>query len=690
MKVINKRVFFGSIPFCFLFVFLYMVYLLTPLYDTESVHIPVKKGYAEIPRSAGNSVFMLSGEFYFTPNQFYSLRNTEHETYGKIPGSFNDTVLHSRFGFGSYGLHISGLNPSMIYALHVGHALSSCSIVVHAIDTDRQGQPGIDKGTEIPGIKSSKTAFRPKPNGTADIILNVSNFRNRKAGFSAPLILGEVNSVGEMFRSDLIFYGSIFAVVFTVAIFFFLLSFFYKQASFVIWFSFASIMLAIRGIFFYPHIAPIIFPDMPWQLNFIMRYVTVPLPILFFTIFVKRALKIWYKIPYAVILSVSILYAVSTLVLPPEISASLLIYYQAFAFLCAAYGIIIPIIGMIKKRELAIWIFTALAILFFFAIYDLFAAMGIINDSFFIHVGSVFSVIILSIMVLNEYANSIKKIEDLNTEMRLINKSLTRFVPDEIVWLLKKESIADVKLGDNVELKMPILSIDIRSFTHTSEKLSPNEVFNLLNRYFALVAPVVRAHNGIITKYLGDGFFALFPGGADAALLCSIEIQKTVMKNRIIPPHSPPLRIGIGIDLGDILLGTIGNSHRMDNIIISNSYHIAEILQESTKRYTSSIIISERIFTALQDPNKYFIRPIQRIKTVSHAETFLFEVYDCDETPERELKYRSQGYIERAVHAIYKRNLTEAGIYFDKALSIFPYDHVAEYYKRVLKKIEAY
>ncbi|WP_029408825.1 adenylate/guanylate cyclase domain-containing protein [Treponema pedis] len=689
MKAVNKRLILGSVPFFVLFVFLYSVYLLRPLHETEIVALKAVKGIVEIPAGSANSVFKLSGEFYFTPNQFYSLRNTEKETYGQIPGTFKDTVLNSRFGYGSYGLHISGLEPTGIYALHVGHALSSSAVIIHGRDITRQGQPGINKETEIPGIKSSKAAFRPKPDGTVDIIINISNFRNRKAGFSSSLILGEVNSVGDMFRSDLIFHAGLFAVIFTVAVFFFLLSFFYKQASFVLWFSFASIALAIRGVVFYPHIAPIIFTEMPWRLNFMLRYVTVPLPVIFFTIFLKRALNICWKIPYTVILSVSCIYAVSTLVLPPEISSGILIYYQVFAFLCIIYALIVPAAGLIKKRELAGWIFTALAVLILFSIYDLLVSLGFLPDSFFIHIGSMLSIVILSVMVLNEYANSIKKIQDLNAEMQLINKSLIRFVPDQIVGLLQKESITEVSLGDNVELKMPILSIDIRSFTHTSEKLSPNEVFDLLNEYFALVAPIVRKYNGIITKYLGDGFFALFPDGADSALLCSIEIQKSIMENRIAPPNSPPLKVGIGIDFGDILLGTIGNIHRMDSIIISKSYHIAEILQESTKKYTSSIIISDRIFAALSEQGSHYIRPIQRIKTALNEENFLFEVYDCDDVSVRELKHRSKGYIEHGVQAIFNRELSKAGKYFDKALDIFPDDCVAGYYKKLLESVNA-
>ena len=688
MTIEKKRLFLGSIPFFCLFILLYLTNLFKLVYEQKIIDLEVKNGKVSIPAKtlSKSSLFSLSGDFYYTPNQFYSLKNSHEESYAKVPGDFASKDLGNVFGYGSYGLELYGLDPGTIYAIHVPHIFSSCSIIINGIDRESQGQPGIDRETENPGTRSSQIAFRPLKDGTATIVINVSNFFNKKGYISSPIILGEASQIGLMFRGDLIFYGTIFAVTFSVALFFFMLSFFHKN-SFVIWFALTSMVLAVRGIFFYPHIIVILFPDIPWIATFIMRYITVPLPIILFTVFISMALKLRYKIPYAIILSVSILYAISTIVLPPEVSTFLLGYYQVFALFCVSYIISIAIIGLKKKKEFSVWIFIATSVLFLFGVYDLFIALGIISGDFFIQIGTVFAVIILSIMVLDDYSGSINKIEDLSVEMKLINRSLIRFVPDQIVELLNKKSITDVKLGDNVELTMPILSIDIRSFTHTSEKLAPNQVFELLNEYFALVAPIVRKYNGVITKYLGDGFFALFPDGANSALLCGIDIQKAIRDNSIAVPNSSPIKIGIGIDMGDILLGIIGNSTRMDSIIISNSYHIAEVLQESTKKYSSYMIISDRIYEALNDISEHYIRPIQRVKNSSNKETFLYEVYDCDDGFIRDLKYSSQGYMEKALKALSNEGVGSAAKYFDKVLSIFPDDPVSLYYKKMFEKI---
>lgn len=688
MTVEKKRLFLGSIPFFCLFILLYLTNLFKLVYEQKIIDLEVKNGKVSIPATALSkaSLFSLSGDFYYTPNQFYSLKSSPEESYARVPGDFVSKDLGNVFGYGSYGLELYGLNPGTIYAIHVPHIFSSCSIIINGIDRESQGQPGIDRETENPGTRSSQIAFKPLKDGTATIVINVSNFFNNKGYISSPIILGEASQIGLMFRGDLIFYGTIFAVTFSVALFFFMLSFFHKN-SFVIWFALTSMVLAVRGIFFYPHIFMILFPDIPWIANFIMRYVTVPLPIIFFTVFLTKALKLRYKIPYIIILSVSILYAISTIVLPPEVSTFLLGYYQVFALFCVSYIISIAIIGLKKKKEFSVWIFIATSVLFLFGVYDILVSLSIIPGEFFIQIGTVFAVIILSIMVLDDYSGSINKIEDLSVEMQLINSSLIRFVPDQIVELLNKKSITDVKLGDSVELTMPILSIDIRSFTRTSEKLAPNQVFELLNEYFALVAPIVREYNGVITKYLGDGFFALFPDGANAALSCGIAIQKAIRDNSIAAPNSSPIKVGIGIDMGDILLGIIGNSTRMDSIIISNSYHIAEVLQESTKKYCSYMIISDKIYEALNDVSEHYIRPIRMVKNSSNKETSLYEVYDCDDDFVKNLKYSTQEYMKKALNSLSTEGIEAATKYFDKILEIFPNDYVALYYKKMFEKI---
>jgi len=684
MKNAFFKILIGSIPFFIISMILAFVAFNNPSNYT-SKELYAVKGCVKMPEDT-DEVFLIRGEFYFTPNKFNSLKNTKAETYAQIPGSFYSSPLKSRFGYASYGVHIEGLNPQLRYALRIGHVLSSCSVIIDGKEVSNQGRPGRDHDEEIPGVKSSEAVFRSRKDGTIDIIFNISNFENRKGGLFSDLMIGDINKMGKVFRNDLIFSGSIFIAILSISIFFFLLFFFYKQVPFVIWFSIASLSLAIRGIFFYPHVAQHIFQDMNWRLCFIVRYITFPLPIIFFTVCLKEALRVYYKFSYLIILLVSGLYSFAVLVLPPIASSELLGYYQYFVAFAFLYNIVILVKALILRRELAIWIFIASITLMFAGCYDILVGSGFLDGMYLIPIASFISIMLLSIMIFDMYASSIKKIELLSVEMKEINKSLVRFVPEEIIELFNKQSIKELEVGDNVELNLPILSVDIRSFTNASEKLATSDVFELLNRYFALVVPIIREYHGIIPKYLGDGFFALFPEGASSAIKCAIKMQNMLKEHEIIVNNSVPLSVGIGIDLGDVLFATIGNMNRMDNIVISTSYRNAEDIQLFTKHYKSPILISSSVFAALSEEEKYFVRPIQLLKNKKRGENLLYEIYASDDEEQRTLKHETQQYLVQAFNAIINYNPQISYEYFTKALSVFPNDPVASYYTKLFRK----
>ena len=99
--------------------------------------------------------------------------------------------------------------------------------------------------------------------------------------------------------------------------------------------------------------------------------------------------------------------------------------------------------------------------------------------------------------------------------------------------------------------------------------------------------------------------------------------------------------------------------------------------------------ISDRIYDAINDISEHYIRPIQRVKNSSNKETFLYEVYDCDDDLIRDLKHSTQGYMENALKALSNEGAESAAKYFDKVLSIFPDDPVSLYYKKIFEKINS-
>ncbi len=94
-----------------------------------------------------------------------------------------------------------------------------------------------------------------------------------------------------------------------------------------------------------------------------------------------------------------------------------------------------------------------------------------------------------------------------------------RLIPRQLLTLLERDSIIDVKLGDQIERKLTIMFSDIRNFTPLSESMTPGENFEFINSYLSQMEPVIGKHHGIIDKYMGDTIMALFTQSSDDAVI---------------------------------------------------------------------------------------------------------------------------------------------------------------------------
>jgi class 3 adenylate cyclase len=213
------------------------------------------------------------------------------------------------------------------------------------------------------------------------------------------------------------------------------------------------------------------------------------------------------------------------------------------------------------------------------------------------------------------------------------NATFSRFMPREFLAQLEKEDVTDVRLGDHVERKMAILFADIRGFTALSERLSSEATFELLNAYLARTGPIIRANAGFIDKYMGDGILALFPDGPMGALDAAIALQTEVRRfndERSRQGHEP-ITVGIGVNFGDMLMGTIGESERFETTVIADTVNVAARLEGLTKTFGVSIIASDAVVDALPNREAYCLRPLGHLSLRGHTEsTIAFEVFDGD------------------------------------------------------------
>ncbi|NER35770.1 MAG: response regulator [Oscillatoria sp. SIO1A7] len=269
-------------------------------------------------------------------------------------------------------------------------------------------------------------------------------------------------------------------------------------------------------------------------------------------------------------------------------------------------------------------------------------------------------------------------------ELFEINQSYSRFVPRQFLQMLEKQSILDVQLGDHVlQEQMSVLFSDIRDFTALSETMTPEENFTFINSYLSRMEPAIIENQGFIDKYIGDAIMALFSGGADGAVKAAIAMLHRLAEYNLDRVQSgyPPIRNGIGINTGSLMLGTIGGSSRMDSTAISDTVNLASRVEDLTKNYGVSLLITHHTFSRLQNPADYAIRIIDRVKVKGKSKTVsVFEVFDADPPEVQAGKFATRMLFEEAMLFYYQRNCGESAKIFQECLRVNPGDRVAAIY----------
>lgn len=288
----------------------------------------------------------------------------------------------------------------------------------------------------------------------------------------------------------------------------------------------------------------------------------------------------------------------------------------------------------------------------------------------------------------NNFNHMAETIVDYDIKINELLNSMRRFVPFEFLNFLDKKSITEISLGDQVNQEMTVFFSDIRSFTKLSESMTPRETFNFINSYLKRMGPLIRENKGFIDKYIGDSIMAIFPTDPDYALLAGISIRKELIQYNT-QRHNygyPPIQIGIGIHTGNLMLGTIGESQRMDTTVIADSVNLASRIEGLTKFYGVTTIITEITKLKLKNPDQFHMRFIGLVQVVGKEESVpIYEVFDGDDEKTFEFKQRTTPKFEEAMRNYIEGNLKESHklikeIYLENIL-----DKPSEVYLRKIK-----
>ncbi len=260
-----------------------------------------------------------------------------------------------------------------------------------------------------------------------------------------------------------------------------------------------------------------------------------------------------------------------------------------------------------------------------------------------------------------------------------LNNSYERFVPNQFLGLLGKENIENVNLGDQVEKHMTILFSDIRSFTHLSEELTPQENFSFINSYLYQMGPIVRENNGFIDKFIGDSIMALFEENTNDALRAAIQMLQKLKEYNAGRKRAGyrSINIGIGVNTGNVIMGTLGENNKMGGTIIGDVVNLASRMEELTKTYQTPLLISHLTLRDIKNPSQFSIRFIDRVSVKSKAIS-VYEVYDFEPIESIKKKNMTKDQLKKAWEHYGSQQYEAAESLYQKCLEQCPDDTVAQ------------
>ena len=208
--------------------------------------------------------------------------------------------------------------------------------------------------------------------------------------------------------------------------------------------------------------------------------------------------------------------------------------------------------------------------------------------------------------------NSFEMVEERNRISRTFGEYVSPIVMNKLLTL--KPDLRSEKR------EVCVMFLDIRNFTSFAEKRSPEEVVSYLESLFEFMIEIVNRHHGVINKFLGDGFMAVFGAplseggdclnGVAAAREILVRVEEEVASGNVLPTT-----VGIGLHAGEAVTGSIGSSLRKEYTVIGDVVNLASRIEKLNKKFQSRLLISENVWQLLEeDPTEVIPRGNVRVQ----------------------------------------------------------------------------
>jgi adenylate cyclase len=262
-------------------------------------------------------------------------------------------------------------------------------------------------------------------------------------------------------------------------------------------------------------------------------------------------------------------------------------------------------------------------------------------------------------------------------QRRMLRRAFNRYFSPHVVADILDNS-AQVELGGKM-LEATAFFSDIKDFTSFAERTTPKELVHFLNEYFSVASEVILRNEAMLDKYIGDAVMAIFGApiphkdNARVASLTALEVQEALAQYHTRPdrpPESPVFITRIGLHTGNMVIGNIGSSSRLDYTAIGDTVNVASRLEGVNKVFGTRIILSETTYDQASDA--IAARPLDFLRVKGKAIPIrIFELVGrAGEVSQ--LQMDIIGLFSEGLHLYRQREFAKAGDVFARVKKIDP------------------
>ena len=272
---------------------------------------------------------------------------------------------------------------------------------------------------------------------------------------------------------------------------------------------------------------------------------------------------------------------------------------------------------------------------------------------------------------------------------KFLRDAFSSYLSEELMQELIKNP-SSLRLGGERK-ELSILFSDIRGFTSISESMRPEDLIKLLNRYFTPMTNAVLEKKGMLDKYIGDAVMAFFNAPvdvsdhADKACECALlMIERLGVLNKEFEKEGlPHIRIGIGINTAEVVVGNMGSDTRFNYTVIGDGVNLASRVEGLNKNYGTTILITE--FTVAKLQKQFLYRKIEPVQVKGKEEPVLLYELMAESTHNQALKLL----YDKALEVYIQGDLQEAGLLFEEILAAYD-DPVSHYFLENIRALKAW